>query len=69
MPDLHPPSPCIRNCCLNERDICVGCLRTIDEITGWSASSAEQQRAVLKRCEERARLANSGTKADSNLEK
>lgn len=28
-------SPCVRNCCLGEDDICLGCFRTIDEITSW----------------------------------
>ncbi|MGB0915594.1 MAG: DUF1289 domain-containing protein, partial [Crocinitomicaceae bacterium] len=23
-------SPCIRNCCLNQKDICVGCFRHIN---------------------------------------
>ena len=29
-------SPCIRNCCLNDDDICVGCYRSLAEITRWS---------------------------------
>lgn len=29
-------SPCIRNCCLNDDDICVGCYRSLAEITCWS---------------------------------
>lgn len=29
-------SPCIRNCCLNDEDICVGCYRSLAEITRWS---------------------------------
>jgi predicted Fe-S protein YdhL (DUF1289 family) len=28
-------SPCIRHCCLNEKDICLGCRRTLDEILNW----------------------------------
>ena len=28
-------SPCVRDCCLGEDDICLGCFRTIDEITSW----------------------------------
>ena len=36
-------SPCIRNCCLNEKDICLGCFRSIDEILMWGSGSEEQK--------------------------
>ncbi len=29
-------SPCIGNCCLNEEDICLGCFRSLEEITSWT---------------------------------
>ena len=29
-------SPCRRQCTLDERDVCMGCGRTITEICGWS---------------------------------
>jgi uncharacterized protein len=29
-------SPCVRNCCLDDNDICVGCYRSLAEITRWS---------------------------------
>ncbi len=39
--DASPParagSPCRRQCTLDERDVCIGCGRTITEICGWSA--------------------------------
>ncbi len=41
------PSPCVRNCCLDDDDICLGCFRTLDEITGWSSASAERRREIL----------------------
>nr|WP_254619459.1 DUF1289 domain-containing protein [Vibrio metschnikovii] len=25
-------SPCVRHCCLDDKDICIGCGRTLDEI-------------------------------------
>jgi len=46
-------SPCVRNCCLNVDDLCMGCFRSIDEITSWNAASEEEKRAILKRCEAR----------------
>ncbi len=46
-------SPCVRNCCLDNDDICMGCFRSIDEITGWHAASNEEKKAILKRTEVR----------------
>lgn len=44
-------SPCIRNCCLNDEDVCLGCFRVISEITGWNASTVEEKQEILKRCD------------------
>ncbi len=46
-------SPCVRNCCLNEQDICLGCFRHLDEITGWNAMNPEQKANTLKKCQQR----------------
>ena len=46
-------SPCIGNCCLDDEDICLGCQRHIDEITGWRSANATERRAILNRCEKR----------------
>ncbi|WCE30985.1 DUF1289 domain-containing protein [Vibrio sp. SCSIO 43137] len=43
-------SPCIRHCCLDEQDICVGCFRSLDEIINWSASNNSQRQQILERC-------------------
>lgn len=41
-------SPCIKICSIHrEEHICVGCLRTMDEIGGWSQMSPEQRQAVV----------------------
>ena len=39
------PSPCIRHCTLNDEDVCVGCGRTLADITGWTKMS-EIEKAV-----------------------
>jgi len=41
-------SPCIRNCCLNEDDICLGCFRSLAEITAWSMASNEERLKILE---------------------
>jgi len=48
-------SPCIQRCCLDNDDICIGCYRSIEEITLWSHSqtSDEQKRAILVNAEQR----------------
>ena len=46
-------SPCIRNCCLDDKDVCVGCFRSIDEIMDWAASTDEEKREILRNCEAR----------------
>lgn len=61
--DKKVESPCVRNCCLNNEDICVGCFRHIDEIVGWRAMSVEKQQNILNLCQQR--LLNSMTQAGS----
>lgn len=48
MPTAPPvPSPCINICRMDEATgLCEGCLRTLDEIAGWSALDAAARRAV-----------------------
>ncbi|HKS94477.1 MAG TPA: DUF1289 domain-containing protein [Gammaproteobacteria bacterium] len=40
-------SPCVRNCCLDEHEVCLGCGRTLDEIRRWSEMTATEKHAVL----------------------
>jgi len=46
-------SPCVRNCCLDERNVCLGCGRSLDEIIAWSAASDGDKLATLERSRER----------------
>ena len=41
-------SPCVKNCCLNEDDVCIGCFRSIEEICGWSAAEEGGKLKVLE---------------------
>ena len=47
-------SPCVRNCCLDDRDVCLGCHRTLQEICGWEAASRAEKLEILERCRQRA---------------
>ncbi len=46
-------SPCIRDCCLNSEDICLGCWRHIDEIIAWQSYNQEEKRQVIHACQTR----------------
>ncbi|HET7395155.1 MAG TPA: DUF1289 domain-containing protein [Gammaproteobacteria bacterium] len=43
------PSPCIRNCCLDEHEICLGCGRSLDEIRDWGSAPDTRRREILDR--------------------
>jgi uncharacterized protein len=57
MASLKPPaiidSPCVRNCCLNDDDICLGCGRSLVEITRWSAATDTGKQVILAAAAER----------------
>jgi predicted Fe-S protein YdhL (DUF1289 family) len=41
------PSPCISICEMDPRSgLCIGCLRTLDEIACWSSMDESEKRAV-----------------------
>jgi uncharacterized protein len=46
-------SPCIRNCCLSENDICLGCYRSLEEITGWNEADTQERKYILKNASQR----------------
>jgi len=47
------PSPCVRNCCLNDDNICLGCFRSIDEIMQWSKIDEAEKQRIIKLCHTR----------------
>lgn len=41
-------SPCVKICVLHpEARLCVGCLRTLEEIGAWSQMTSEARRAIM----------------------
>ncbi|WP_420426573.1 DUF1289 domain-containing protein [Algiphilus sp.] len=49
-----PPSPCIGVCALDGPEgLCVGCLRTGNEIAEWPTATPERRRAILAETERR----------------
>lgn len=55
-PSTPIDSPCVRNCCLDDQDICLGCGRSLREITCWSAANNADKLVILAAAEERRRL-------------
>ena len=48
-------SPCVKLCVVHpEERICVGCVRSIDEISGWSRMTHEERADVMAELPERA---------------
>ncbi len=51
--DALATSPCIRQCCLNEQDVCVGCFRTLAEILAWTQVDSNTRQQYLQNCAQR----------------
>lgn len=51
--DLPVKSPCIEVCSLNDRDVCIGCYRTANEIIEWFTASDQRKREILTAVVER----------------
>jgi predicted Fe-S protein YdhL (DUF1289 family) len=46
-------SPCVRNCCLDDQDVCLGCGRSIAEILEWGPADQPRRREILRQASER----------------
>ena len=45
--NLYPASPCISVCTLDDDKRCLGCGRSLDQITRWTLMSKEEQWAIV----------------------
>ncbi|HUL81495.1 MAG TPA: DUF1289 domain-containing protein [Gammaproteobacteria bacterium] len=55
IPQNEIASPCVRTCCLDDDDVCIGCGRALAEIVAWGTADDRERRAILERA--RARVA------------
>jgi uncharacterized protein len=46
-------SPCVRNCCLDDGNVCMGCGRSLQEIVQWGNATDADKAAILARSRER----------------
>ena len=49
-------SPCVSVCTVDrERGLCIGCLRTLQEIGAWRTMTLQEKRTTVAACAERAK--------------
>lgn len=46
-------SPCRRQCCLDDQDICLGCGRTLQDILDWGKADSARKRTICAAAEAR----------------
>jgi len=46
-------SPCVRSCCLDQDDVCLGCFRSLQEILQWGAATEQRQREIVEQASQR----------------
>lgn len=51
--NLPVKSPCIEVCSLSDRDVCIGCYRTANEIIEWFSANDQRKREILAAVSER----------------
>lgn len=51
--------PCIRRCCLNEEDVCLGCFRTFDDMLQWNKANSTEKMKMLQKAGQRKKEHNS----------
>ena len=51
MSDIY--KPCIRKCCLNEEDICLGCFRSFNDMLKWNKANVNEKTEMLNMAEVR----------------
>jgi uncharacterized protein len=58
-------SPCIRNCCLDDDDICLGCYRSIAEIIQWGPANNPERIIILQNVQKRRDTATKGCSTEN----
>jgi len=49
-------APCVRNCCLNEHNVCLGCGRLLSEILRWHEAPIDERERILINAKSRLEL-------------
>jgi predicted Fe-S protein YdhL (DUF1289 family) len=51
--DRSSQSPCVRNCCLDDDDTCLGCFRSLEEIKEWGTVDRHRRCIILQNARRR----------------
>ncbi len=51
--DICAQSPCVRDCCLDDDLICLGCFRSMEEIKEWTVVDENRRRDILRNAMQR----------------
>ena len=46
-------SPCVRQCCLDQHDCCLGCGRSLDEILKWQQATEAERLHIMQLARQR----------------
>jgi predicted Fe-S protein YdhL (DUF1289 family) len=46
-------SPCVKNCCLDKTDVCIGCGRAVEEIIRWGDAGEAEKQQILQAAKQR----------------
>ncbi len=46
-------NPCVRNCCLDDSKVCMGCGRSLAEILEWHHADDPRQQQISQRAQQR----------------
>jgi predicted Fe-S protein YdhL (DUF1289 family) len=63
--DSAARSPCVRNCCLDDDDTCLGCFRSLQEIKEWGVADAHRRFVILGNADRRRETYQSSTSLGS----
>ena len=51
--EIPVKSPCVEICALDDKDMCIGCYRTANEIIEWFSAGNERKQEILVAVAER----------------
>jgi predicted Fe-S protein YdhL (DUF1289 family) len=51
--DIPVQSPCVRGCCLDDGDTCLGCYRSLEEIKAWGTADNAERLIILENARRR----------------
>lgn len=57
--------PCVRNCCLNDEDVCLGCFRSFEDMRHWHKATDNEKIKMLQKAQKTKELYEARRKASA----